>query len=310
MSVRLATLLLFVCANPVLAQEPGKDATFTFWIEGEPVQVAPEEGASDGAQTYNLFERQDASYEIPEGAPAEAKKNAVNLTAADAKTDLLEMIKKEHRATQAARLELLKLRTKAHEARFAALQQSLHEQRELQINQLGESADTPIGKDLLERFDKMQSGAIDRLKSAMGEVAAADQQAKELIELRRQQEESTLGELHRRRTFGDMDTITLAVEFERASLARLTAQRAVAEQKGTDRIQELARTAQKLRENGQADAADEVDATAKMFSFLATSEPNPAPLRLNPAKTAPFHIDADLMRVPEATKKPELAPPK
>lgn len=310
MSVRIALLLLFAFARPAWAQEPGKEATFTFLVEGEPVQVAPAEDAADTTHTYNMFENLDASYEILAGAPADAKKDAVNVTGVDGKTDLLEMIKKEHQAAQLARVELLQLRVKAHEAKFAALKQSLQEQRELQIKQLGDSAETPIGKDLLERFDKMQSGAIDRISAAKGLTDEANRQAKELIALKGEHEGSALGELYRRRTFGDIDSFTLVVEFERAALARLAAQRAVAEQKGTDRIQELARTAQKLRENGQADAADEVDATAKMLSFLATPEPSPAPLRLNPAKTAPFHIDADLMKAPEAAKKPELAPPK
>jgi hypothetical protein len=199
-----------------------------------------------------------------------------------------------------ARLEMLKLRLKSHRARFDDLTGALREQRELQVKRLG---DHPAGKAMLEQFDKMQSGAVARLEAAKSAIEGAIEQAKEVVDLRRQREASALGELHRRHTFGDIDLLTLVVEFERAELSRLTAQHALAEMKSAERLAVLERTARELREHGQADAAAQIEATTAMLGYLATSEPVYAPLRLSPAKTTPIQVDADLLVAPQEAER-------
>ncbi|MDZ4783059.1 MAG: hypothetical protein SGJ19_22670 [Planctomycetia bacterium] len=291
MSLRFAVVVVVALAHPVSAQEAAESLPpFDDNAPKESPQVeAP-------GQVYEMFLQPDATLlrdDDGDSAPVP-----------DPQQEVLEKIKQSHQAAHAARLEILKLRLKSHQARFDELTGALREQRELQVKRLG---DHPAGKAILAQFDKMQSGAVARLESAKSEIEAAIEQAKEVVNLRRQREASALGELYRQHTFGDIDMLALVVEFERAELSRLTAQHALAEMKSAERVAVLQRTARQLREHGQSDAAEQIEATTAMLGYLATPEPAYAPLRLSPAKTTPFQIDEGLLDLP---KEAEPSPAK
>ncbi len=288
MSLRFAVVVVLAFARPLSAQEA---AEFLPPFD----DIAPKESPQleAPAEVYEIFLGSEATLvRDDEGDSAPTP---------DPQQEVLVRIKQSHQAAHAARLEMLKLRLKSHQARFDELTSALREQRELQVKRLG---DHPAGKDMLEQFDKMQSGTVSRLEAAKSEIETAIDLAKEVVDLRRQREESALGELYRQHTFGDIDMLTLVVEFERAELSRLTAQHALAEMKSAERVAVLQRTARELREHGQADAAAQIEATTAMLGYLATPERAYAPLRLSPAKTTPFQVDAELLVVPQWAESP------